>query len=1106
MNGFIKIIINWANQNNLSTKIISRDEEELKKSTELLLGNQNLLNIPSELFNLTNLKELWLGHNFLEILPSNIGNLNKLKKLSLSNNKLTKLPKDIIKLTELDTLALDTNPLELTKEQKEWLIFLKNKGCIINIDKDIIDLTNISGVNNSSHNLTKLEMMKHDVLAKIILFLEEIEYLELLSKIKQDGIEYHIDYLLNILVQFKKNRLIFNILNEIVIRNAIVTEIYFDEDAVYSLDEYKFFHSTLIHYAILEEESNIVELLLQNKKNMFIRDEKNRLPIEMALNLKSSEIINLFVKNKFELEYLKESKEKYIKIAIKNDHISFIKYTISLFDENDYNNFIQSAFVEDSSQAYGFFLQLLNLKSKKEALVDALKGKKNNIVKYCLSYTSITKSEYFQFLDEFNYEDSWNYKYENSKSIIKNYINYGIKNNYFDDYNKLNKFNFLIYAIKNSKKCLVESLLTSDFSVKNLTISSLLQDYDTIFKEIIYQDDFPIEVKVDLLFLLTTQNNNKFTLTLEDSILQKFIIKISEELSYISYRNIEALDFILLFLFKKIKYFSMELKNSIIKTLQQFNLKESYIYAREIIKLSVYENIDDELTQMVIWQNYNEVKRLLEDGANPNILYDNGVLVKPIILYLIKNKNLELVKLFVTFGVDTELLLKYAFEEMAYETSSSLFKEKKFEEQKEIEKKYEKIIKWLYKTGGTLKIEDANKLLQEIVFSIDNPKLINILLSFGADSMYNNYNTEAFYIAIERGHYKTIKLFLKNKKDVDEFKIRKAFNQAIRVHKTMQTVRIIYENYPEYIDINSLNKDIEGHEYGGSFFHEAVSMNQIHMVEFLYEKGADIENNWIAHHPKTILNSNYTPISAASSSGSFYCIKQLLQYDADMDKEDNFEDGAFHFDAHTPLGRAIKGGYFFSVKLLIDNGVNINFIDKNDNTNLHIAAENRDFEVFKLILSKINENLINKQNKLSNSPLHIAIGNYNSEEYVKLLIEKGADINLQNYDGYTPLMLLTKSYNININLINLILNSPYLNKDLNDGIILLENLIDAIKSQFDYGYPSLTSIKNIKSVINLLKQHNLITTKDVDALSPYQQNIFNRSAEELYQYGLPQIY
>lgn len=78
---------------------------------KLDLSHLELTELPSKLFECTNLRSLDLSFNRLTELPLEIGNLTNLQIIHLNNNKLKKLPDTIGNITNLRSLYLHKNKL-----------------------------------------------------------------------------------------------------------------------------------------------------------------------------------------------------------------------------------------------------------------------------------------------------------------------------------------------------------------------------------------------------------------------------------------------------------------------------------------------------------------------------------------------------------------------------------------------------------------------------------------------------------------------------------------------------------------------------------------------------------------------------------------------------------------------------------------------------------------------------------------------------------------------------------------------------------------------------------------------------------------------------------
>jgi ankyrin repeat protein len=102
-------------------------------------------------------------------------------------------------------------------------------------------------------------------------------------------------------------------------------------------------------------------------------------------------------------------------------------------------------------------------------------------------------------------------------------------------------------------------------------------------------------------------------------------------------------------------------------------------------------------------------------------------------------------------------------------------------------------------------------------------------------------------------------------------------------------------------------------------------------------------------------------------------------------------------------------GRYEMVKLLMEFGAKIDEQDKNGDTPLHIAARHEHLAspsiVNWLILHHANTEIKNKEGE---TPLHIA-ANYRANFIAELLLNAGADLNAQNNESLTPLMIAQRN-------------------------------------------------------------------------------------------------
>ena len=241
------------------------------------------------------------------------------------------------------------------------------------------------------------------------------------------------------------------------------------------------------------------------------------------------------------------------------------------------------------------------------------------------------------------------------------------------------------------------------------------------------------------------------------------------------------------------------------------------------------------------------------------------------------------------------------------------------------------------------------------------------------------------------------------------------------------------------------NRDY-GYEYSTYLTDIAIGNNNLDILKLLVKRG----------------DSKETLIPDAVRENNIEMVKYLLSIGQDIDAQ-RFFDG---FWVDSPLKVAAENGYVEMAKFLINEGANLNSADDymlyaynnyditkllvdndvfNLNTNttreeaIELVKDGKYYEIEKLLLSEDSNNIdgydelmnaiskgdmkaleklvkddtdLNKQyDKIT--PLGLAAAR-NDKEMVKFLVEKGADINLEDGYGYTPLIIAMKYRNIGL--------------------------------------------------------------------------------------------
>ncbi|AWC27482.1 MULTISPECIES: ankyrin repeat domain-containing protein [Bacillus cereus group] len=141
-----------------------------------------------------------------------------------------------------------------------------------------------------------------------------------------------------------------------------------------------------------------------------------------------------------------------------------------------------------------------------------------------------------------------------------------------------------------------------------------------------------------------------------------------------------------------------------------------------------------------------------------------------------------------------------------------------------------------------------------------------------------------------------------------------------------------------------------------------------------------------------------TPIMAATYYNHVETVKALIQAGADIELQDKKQDNPFLY--------ASTEGYVDIVRLTIDAGTNVRETNRSGGTALIPAAERGHVEVVEELLNRTDIDVNDKNDDGWTALLKAIVlgnGSENHKQVVQLLINHGADVNLADREGITPL-------------------------------------------------------------------------------------------------------
>ena len=501
------------------------------------------------------------------------------------------------------------------------------------------------------------------------------------------------------------------------------------------------------------------------------------------------------------------------------------------------------------------------------------------------------------------------------------------------------------------------------------------------------------------------------------------------------------------------------------------NMNEQDEYGSSLLMIAIMNRTNTNTRKFYFFMN-----TLLNYGVNINIQDNNGRSV----LFTVINKmiytsyyNIDTYKNNIRYNLDDINLIKY----LLYHGADVNLKDKN---EKTVlmrsilhRKHYIDYVKILVENGADLNSQDKNgrTVLMDTVSS-EKFTIMTYLLENNVDiNLRDNYGETVLMHAIKKNKFHIIKYLVD--KGVDINLGNKKGSTPLILAMRIKNLDVI-----KYLIDHGANVNLRYKKTGKTLLIDAINLKNISIVELFIEKGSDINNQDI---------NGETPLMYAIKRQNLEIIEYLLK-GSNTDLIDINKRTALMYAVETQNLDIIR--YFIKyLKDYQEEGSVINFQDNNGKTALMYAAKMQNLDIINYLLKKGAN--INLQNKDGDTELMMIfdskiIDHKNSKKelaIVKILLNKGLNIDLQNNKKETALMKAVNRKNLDKyeyhNVIKtLLFMTPNLNLQDKNGETALMKAVDnenfiIVKELVDY------SLKILEINSRTIKKKNNITMESM---------------------------
>lgn len=429
---------------------------------------------------------------------------------------------------------------------------------------------------------------------------------------------------------------------------------------------------------------------------------------------------------------------------------------------------------------------------------------------------------------------------------------------------------------------------------------------------------------------------------------------------------------------------------------------------------------DSPLILAVKNQNFELLKHLLEAGADINIYNNSG---SNSLLCAINKGAIEIAKFLINRGINISHTDIFGSDALIYASRFG----------------FNEIVEFLIEKGANVNKKDIYGNTALIGAATYNHfETIKLLIGAGAIlNLINNSKNNFLYFALTKSNIETIKTLVDGYGHFKEQHFGKVFNEFLlnsflsnelllssySIHEfSIRYFTFLIETSKHKIDFNYVDENEK------SLLINALEKGSLWAVKFIIENGAD--TNYKDKKGKTPLMFLCQEENLKTSSNKKDLIKLLLKNGANINEKDS--------NGTTALMISCISGQKEIVELLINNGADIAIESKKRWTALRAACSkgykeilrflleikfksnddefkeliklivfsSRNLDIVGLLLDKLFKDY-KKSNILISLINSLDRSNHRNKELLKLILERGIDINERNDNNATPLIIAT---------------------------------------------------------------------------------------------------